>query len=450
MAKNFSKTQKKRRSVKKQSKKSLSLNNSSKVKVKKKTSTVASVKKKTKSSVVATNVKKSSVKKDLNKNLDLPKLKDKDKESLPVVETVKKEDIKLDKKSDVIETVKKEDKKKNIDLELPKTKEVIEEEKKNIVEEEHLEPFKDIDLPKEVDKKEEVVEEEHLEPFKEDKKDEEVKYVDASYDNEKELKKKKEEEKRKLVENTQVLYNIFVSDYMKQNKKLGKRKVKKIYDYEEDDLEEVDVPRKKSDNVFVNIFYFIKDNLYLLFNTVLGLIFIFLIIGLIEVNVYSTKFIIYVCSLLLFLILVAMSYNKYISGRLLTIVLCLGMSFSIYKLQYNYDFLHSLDHLNYETKTYYIVTFDNNLTKKIYSLSGKKVGILNDNKTNVERKLNIKVGSINYIESPDLESLSKSFYGSEMRAVIVTPNQYKYLSNNEDKYNRKIKILYTFEAVGLK
>ena len=126
------------------------------------------------------------------------------------------------------------------------------------------------------------------------------------------------------------------------------------------------------------------------------------------------------------------------------------MSFSIYKLQYNYDFLHSLDHLNYETKTYYIVTFDNNLTKKIYSLSGKKVGILSDNKTNVERKLNIKVGSINYIESPDLESLSKSFYGSEMRAVIVTPNQYKYLSNNEDKYNRKIKILYTFDAVGLK
>lgn len=450
MAKNFSKTQKKRRSVKKQTKKNLSLNSSSKVKVRKKSNVVATVKKKnTKASTTGVTVSKNDLKKKQSSGktiktidkLDLPKLKNDNKEV----------------KFDVIETVKKDDLKAKL-----KDQEVIKEE---VVEEEKVlkekEPEKEIEEVKEVEQETPVEKEEvHEEPKEEvieevkDKKEEKNEIVEASYDNKessREEKKRKEEEKRKLVENTQVLYNIFVSDYMKQNKKLGKRKVKKIYDYEQEDNDEVkEVKREKSKHFIVNVFYFIKDNLFLLFNTVLGLTFIFLLIGMIETHAFSRNFIIYVSCLLVFLILIAMSYNKYFSGRLLTILLCCGMGFAIYKLQYNYDFLDSLDHRNYETKTYYVVTFDNNLTKKVYSLTNKKVGILKDNQTNIKRKFNIKVDNVNYVECSDLETMANAFYGSEMRAVIVTPNQYRYLSSSENRYNRKIKILYTFEAVGLK
>ncbi len=442
MAKNFSKTQKKRRSVKKQTKKNLSLNSSSKVKVKKKSNVVATVRKKnTKASTTGVTVNKNDLKK---KQTSGKTIKTIDKSDLP---KLKDDEKKVE--SNVIETVKKDDLKQKINDKEVIKEEVVEEVKEEKVLEEK-EPEKEIEEVK----VEEPHTEESKEEIKEEVKEDKEEIVDASYDKEessKEEKKRKEEEKRKLVENTQVLYNIFVSDYMKQNKKLGKRKVKKIYDYEQEDTDEVkEVKREKSKHFIVNVFYFIKDNLFLLFNTILGLTFIFLLIGLIETHAFSRNFIIYVSCLLVFLILIAMSYNKYFSGRLLTILLCCGMGFAIYRLQYNYDFLDSLDHRNYETKTYYVVTFDNNLTKKVYSLTNKKVGILKDNQTNIKRKFNIKVDNVNYVECSDLETMANAFYGSEMRAVIVTPNQYRYLSSSENRYNRKIKILYTFEAVGLK
>jgi len=425
MAKKLSKTQKARKRVRKRTKKLELANNTTKVSVNKETNLVATINangissKKNNSSTSAeetANKKKNyyknqNIKKKNTANVDLPKLKD-----------GKTKEIKKD-------------------IELPKEKE---EEKKEVVKKEETSK---ISLPKLKDKKEETIKEEK----KKDKKEEKI--VEATYEDKKTKKEKdkeKEEEKRRLVENTQVLYNIFVSDYMKQNKKLGKKKVKKIYDYEEDDDFEENLPRKKSKYFIVNAFFFCKDNMYLLYNTILGLLFIFLMIGLIEVHNFTNNFIAYVGCLLGFLVLVAMSYNKYFSGRILTILLCTGMIFAIFKLQYNYDFLDSLDHRNYESRTYYIVTFDNKLTTKIYGLNGKKVGILTDNKTNIERKLNIKVDGINYQEYNDFQEMINVFYRQEMRAVIVTPNQYKYLSNSEDKYGRKVKVLYTFEAISLK
>lgn len=444
MAKKLSKTQKKKKTLKKKNKK-LELNKNTNVKVKKDSNLVATI-----------NVNGTGSSKKVNTPVKKDNVQKKNNE---VKKNVNGKNVSVNKNTNLNNNQKKDlykkqnlNKKSSDNVELPKLKEIKEETEVKVDKIPVKEEVKE-------EKKTEVTEQVQ----KEEKNEVTVNYVDATYEEDKEKKKKEEEkkvkeskeikeEKRRLVENTQVLYNIFVSDYMKQQKKLGKKKVKRIYDYEaEDDFEEKEEKvRKPSKYRIVNIFFTIIDNLYLLFNAVIGVTFIFLMIGLIEVNNFSNNFIIYVGCLLGFLVLVAMSYNRYLSGRILTIILCAGMFFTIFKLQYNYDFLDGLDHRNYETKTYYVVTFDNNLTKKIYSLNNKKVGLLNDNKVNIERKLNIKVESINYLEFDDLQEMVDLFYNREMRAVIVTPNQYKYLSSAEDKYGRKVKVIYTFEAVGLK
>lgn len=121
------------------------------------------------------------------------------------------------------------------------------------------------------------------------------------------------------------------------------------------------------------------------------------------------------------------------------------MGLAIYKMQYTYDFIRNLNSSEYEYKTYYVITFDNGLNKSIYNINNKKVGLLKENCTNIERKLNTKLNKVTYLEYIDLNKLFTDFYSQQFRALIVNENQYKFLENNIIN-SRKVKILYEFQA----
>jgi len=201
----------------------------------------------------------------------------------------------------------------------------------------------------------------------------------------------------------------------------------------------------KKKNIFWRLLYESKVNNHIIFNALLLITFIILIIGLFRIEVFKVGTILYISGILLFLIIIALSYNKFISGKVFTIILCLGMGFGIYKMQYTYDFIRNLAFNKYEYKTYYVVTFNTPINKSIYTINNKNVGLLKENCVNVERRLNTKLEKVNYLLYDDINSLFDDFYSSKYRAIIVNENQYKYLENNV--FNTKpVKILYEFKA----
>lgn len=198
-------------------------------------------------------------------------------------------------------------------------------------------------------------------------------------------------------------------------------------------------------NKFIRFLICIKNNIHILFNSIIITTFIIMIIGLIRIKMYEASTIIYISCIVLFLMTVAISYNKYISGKIFTTIIVIGMILAIYKMQYTYDFIRNLNSSEYEYKTYYVVTFDNGLNRSIYNINNKKVGLFKENCTNIERKLNTKLNKVKYLEYEDLNKLFDDFYDQDFRALIVNENQYKFLENKIVN-NRQVKILYEFEA----
>ena len=203
--------------------------------------------------------------------------------------------------------------------------------------------------------------------------------------------------------------------------------------------------KEKNTSKISRFLSFIKNNLHIFFNAVIISTYIIMIIGLIRIEMYETSTIIYIGCIVLFLMIVAISYNKYLSGKVFTTLIVIGMGLAIYKMQYTYDFIRNLNSSEYEYKTYYVITFDNGLNKSIYNINNKKVGLLKENCTNIERKLNTKLNKVTYLEYIDLNKLFSDFYSQQFRALIVNENQYKFLENNIIN-SRKVKILYEFQA----
>lgn len=202
----------------------------------------------------------------------------------------------------------------------------------------------------------------------------------------------------------------------------------------------------KKKNIIFRLFYELKKNLHIIFNTIIIVTFIILLIGLIRINVFKTGTIVYICCITLFLMLVAISYNKYLSGKIFTLIITAGMCLGIYYMQYTYDFIRNLNSNVYEYKTYYVVAFDTTINRSIYTINNKKVGLLKENCINIERKLNTKLDKVNYIEYDDINLLFSDFYNSKFKAILVNENQYNYLKNNIEEKSRDVKILYEFKA----
>ena len=173
-------------------------------------------------------------------------------------------------------------------------------------------------------------------------------------------------------------------------------------------------------------------------------------VGLKRVEVIPNNYILYIAGIFIFLGLFAFLYNKYISGKIFTLILVAAMGAGIYLLQYNFDFINNLNTKEYEYKEYNVVAFDNAYNKSIYNINNKKVCLLNSNAKNEERVLNLKLDDVEYLTYDTQDEMFEDFYKGKCRAVIVTSNQIKFLANNKENEKQNIKVLYTFKANGHK
>lgn len=267
------------------------------------------------------------------------------------------------------------------------------------------------------------------------------------------LKVKQFIEKTKAIiknKNKTSIKNAKEQDFVLNNKMQKKKKQLHNYKNIKKDIPKVKSKKKNKDltgkNIFYKILYKIHQNSHIIFNTIIIVTFIVMLIGLIRINVLKSGTIIYICSITIFLMIVAISYNKYLSGKIFSTILTIIMSFAIWGMQYTYDFIRNLNSTLYEYKTYYVVTFNTSANRSIYNLNNKKVGLFKENNTNIERKLDTKLDKVNYNEYEDMNQLYDDFYNQKLRAIIVTENQYKYLTNYINKNSREVKILYEFEV----
>lgn len=268
---------------------------------------------------------------------------------------------------------------------------------------------------------------------------------------------KKEEKKpsRKIAKKEDVFSKImewFGNLTSDLNSNIRKRKVtniKKITPKKKkakDSYIEEDKPKVYPKNKFLRALVIIHENLYILFDTIIILAFIILIIGMNRVQVIPSSTIKYIACIVGFLSLVAISLNKYLSGRIFTILITAGMVGGIYYLNYTYDFINNLNTKLYEYQEYYVVSLDNGRNKSIYNINNKKVGLLDDNSKNVKHVLNTKLDHVTYITYKNQDKLYEEFIESKTRAIIVKENQYKYIQNNNIKPDIRVKILYKFNV----
>jgi len=436
MAKKKSKTQKYKKNLKKKlQKESLNQNNKLKTQTKSKNTNSKTTNKPKENNKVntpktKTNNKTSTKKNNQNKSV---RVVDKNKVNYNVVlneETKKKKKIQDETKKESTKKPKLEDKNKVIYNIALKTKELEEKEKKKetkkLIKEE-------INIAKnnKVDNKEEKEFnlKELFKNFKSKLKNLNKKIKDKHEENKiKRFVNKAKKENDLAIKNSKNLKEEITEEDLKERKRQIKR----------DNL--------KRKNIFFRIIITYIENRHILYNAILIVIFIILLLGLIRIDVFSASTITYISCITGFLILVAISYNKYFSGKLFTILISAGMIFAIYQMQYTYDFINNFNTSAYESKTYYVVAIDSTKNKSIYNINNKKVGLLKDNSTNIERKLDTKLDKVDYIEYDDMDQMFNDFYKQNIRAVLVNENQYIYMLNKINENSRNVKILYEFKV----
>lgn len=405
----------------------------------------------TKTGVLETNGAPTTTKAKTIDNIDVKNIKDK------INKAHQKYKIhQVNKPQKIINIIEIKEKKEHIEevttntIDISATKEIIKQELKEEIKKEVTKEIAELDNPKKTEQNDGL--NDLTSPFigiiKENQEKPKKSYIELvlsriknSYNEYKIIRKKQKEQ---LKQEKQANIDLPKLKIKKEDKKVPKTvaSVEKDKYYDPYKIKETKKPRHK--NPIINFILCIYHNMHIIFNSIGLLIYIAMIIGLIRIRVYEPSTIIYVACIIGFLLFIAISFNKYISGKILTILLSAGMIAAIYYMQYTYDFIRNLNTALYEYKTYYVVTFDNGGNKSIYNINNKKVGLLKDNCTNIERKLNTKIEPV-YIEYEDINELFNDFYDQNFRAILVNENQYKYLKNNIQN-NRAVKILYEFEA----
>ncbi len=236
--------------------------------------------------------------------------------------------------------------------------------------------------------------------------------------------------KPQLINKNQVKYNVFYNQKNNSNK--------------------IELPKLKKQTspkeVISLIFKLLKENIHIIFNSIMLFIFIVFVYGLLTTKAFSTTINIYIIIIAIFFMLIAMSYNKYLSGKVFTTILSILMLLNIYYMNDTYGYIDSLNSSYYETRTYYIVTFDNNINQNIYSINNKSIGLLDKNSKKITKILNNRISGAKYEIYDNPNNLYNDFYNEKTRAIILSENEYQYLVNNIDNNLRKVKILDQFET----
>ena len=320
------------------------------------------------------------------------------------------------------------------------TKETPKEEKQTLNKYQKAYQSKNKTTKKSIKEIEPVIEETKTEETKEQK----IKYIRLKEYTQLKIKefKKKKKTKKKNIDPKQVkqLEKEKRRQEYKERLILNQQLEKKVQKIEKD---------YSKHNIVVRTLVKIYRNLHVVFNSILIISFIILILGAFKTGVYEASTILYFGVLALFLILVAISQNRYLSGKIFSIILTTIMIIAISRIQYTYDFIRILNTGSYEYKTYYVVAIDNNRNKSIYNINNKKVGVLEEVSVKTSRVLNTKIKGVNYQLYKDNNELFEDFYDQKFRAVIVNENQLKYLENNPNN-TKKIKTLHEFKAITKK
>ena len=175
----------------------------------------------------------------------------------------------------------------------------------------------------------------------------------------------KETPKKQVVDKDKVKYNVLLTnktlkeeppkkEIVKEQPKKNTQKVSSIL------LKKVKQKPNKKDkkiiekpnNTFLRLLYSVYHNTHILFNSLLIVTYIILLVGFIRTNAFTTGTIIYVSCIVIFLSIVAICYNKYLSGKIFSSLIIIGMALAIYNMQYTYDFIRNLNSNEFEYKEY--------------------------------------------------------------------------------------------------
>ena len=123
---------------------------------------------------------------------------------------------------------------------------------------------------------------------------------------------------------------------------------------------------------------------------------------------------------------------------MLTIILNLIVIYNINALNNDYSYINNVISEKYQYNDYYILVKKNTKYSSLDKINNKKVGILRNNRINVESTINNKV-KINYIEYGNNQELLNSIDNNEVQAIIISKRTYQKL-NNEEKLGKYHKI----------
>lgn len=171
---------------------------------------------------------------------------------------------------------------------------------------------------------------------------------------------------------------------------------------------------------------------------------ILLLIGIINIKLLSqTQLILLIISSIITVLISIRTYlskkvNIYNIGVMLTIILNLIVIYNINALNNDYSYINNVISEKYQYNDYYILVKKNTKYSSLDKINNKKVGILRNNRINVESTINNKV-KINYIEYGNNQELLNSIDNNEVQAIIISKRTYQKL-NNEEKLGKYHKI----------
>lgn len=173
---------------------------------------------------------------------------------------------------------------------------------------------------------------------------------------------------------------------------------------------------------------------------------IYLLIGSINLKLaFPSRIIIF--SLIIFAIITfniisyfSRNYKTYNIGIFISFILNIVLIYTIYTFNYNYNFIEESLHQKYQYVTYDIyVQKTNPKYNTIDKLSGKSIGLLNENKINIENHLKEKV-ELQYKTYDTFKELEEAIEKGEIQGFIIK-NKSNEIKNSS--IEKKVRIIYT-------
>ena len=199
-----------------------------------------------------------------------------------------------------------------------------------------------------------------------------------------------------------------------------------------------------------------KFNTFLLIISIIWVFLIFLNSYLVfKYDVLPFKYLIIFLILIIILPLLLMFLlfrKKLIKGlkifiSIIGIIYILLLSLSFFYLNKTFSFLDDFTSgYNYETKNYMVVVLKNSSYKEIDDLKNKKIGYVNSVSHNINDAINVldKKIKFEHSEYKNYDSMLESLNEKEILGIIIGDSYYQMLSEENEGFDSKYKVIYNF------